>query len=153
MKAVLDHVGTAVQDLAAALAFYRDALGLEIEGEEEVASELVRAHFVPVGESRLELLEATAPESPIARYIDKRGPGLHHVTFEVEDIDRAAAAIREFGIEPMGGVQRSHGWAETYIRPKDSGGVLFQFYVEEEPHEHPHADDQIAHSHEYDSTE
>ena len=51
----------------------------------------------------------------------------------------------------MGGVQRSHGWAETYIHPKDSGGVLFQFYVEEEPHEHPHADDQVSHSHEYDS--
>ena len=75
MKAVLDHVGIAVQDLAAALAFYRDALGLEIEAPEEVASQRVRAHFIPVGEAKLELLEATAPDSPIAKYIDKRGPG------------------------------------------------------------------------------
>ena len=63
------------------------------------------------------------------------------MTFEVEDIDRAAGAIREYGIEPMGGVQRSHGWAETYIHPKDSGGVLFQFYEEEEGHEHPHPEE------------
>ena len=62
MRAVLDHVGIAVKDLAAALAFYRDALGLEIEAPEEVASQQVRAHFVPVGESKLELLEATAPD-------------------------------------------------------------------------------------------
>ncbi len=68
MKAVLDHVGIAVGDLAAALAFYRDALGLEVEGAEEVASQRVRAHFVPVGGAALELLEATAPDSPIARY-------------------------------------------------------------------------------------
>ena len=63
MKAVLDHVGIAVQDLAAALAFYRDALGLEIEAMEEVPSQRVQAHFLPVGESKLELLEATAPGS------------------------------------------------------------------------------------------
>jgi len=68
MKAVLDHVGIAVQDLAAALAFYRDALGLEVEAPEEVASQRVRAHFLPVGEAKLELLEATAPDSPIAKY-------------------------------------------------------------------------------------
>jgi methylmalonyl-CoA/ethylmalonyl-CoA epimerase len=72
---------------------------------------------------------------------------LHHVTFEVEDIDRTARAITDYGIEPMGGVQRSHGWAETYIHPKDSGGVLFQFYVEEEHHHHPDEDEDISHSH------
>ena len=91
MKAVLDHVGIAVEDLAAALAFYRDALGLEVEAPEEVASQRVRAHFVPVGDSRtLELLEATAPDSPIAKFIDKRGPGLHHITLRVDDIARRA---------------------------------------------------------------
>src|SRR5262249_10730531 len=64
MKTTLDHIGIAVKDLATALAFYRDALGLEIEGTEDVDSQNVRAHFAPVGEARLELLEATAPESP-----------------------------------------------------------------------------------------
>ncbi len=95
MKAVLDHVGIAVEDLAAALAFYRDALGLEVEAPEEVASQRVRAHFVPVGRRRrLELLEATAPDSPIAKFIDKRGPGLHHITLRVDDIARGARAAQ-----------------------------------------------------------
>src|SRR6516162_2284037 len=82
MKVVLDHVGIAVNDLAASLAFYRDVLGLEVEAPEEVASQHVRAHFIPLGDERLpgapgvrlELLEATSPESPIATYLGKRGP-------------------------------------------------------------------------------
>src|SRR5437870_67618 len=97
MKAILDHIGIAVKDLAAALAFYRDALGLEIEGVEDVASQSVRAHFVPVGQPKLELLEATAPESPIAKYIEKRGPGLHHITLRVDDIDAALALLKARG--------------------------------------------------------
>src|ERR1051325_413562 len=94
MRAVLDHIGIAVTDLRAALAFYRDALGLEIEAPEEVATQAVRAHFVPVGESNLELLEATAPESAIARYVEKRGPGLHHITLRVDDIRAALAQLK-----------------------------------------------------------
>ena len=97
MKAVLDHVGIAVKDLGAALAFYRDALGLEIEAPEEVASQHVRAHFVPVGEAKLELLEATAADSPIAKYVDKRGPGLHHITLRVDDIEAALAQLKAHG--------------------------------------------------------
>src|SRR5438874_2802556 len=97
MKATLDHVGIAVADVKAALAFYRDALGLEVEAPEEVASQRVRAHFVPVGESSLELLEATAADSPIARYIERRGPGLHHITLRVEDIAAALAQLKAKG--------------------------------------------------------
>ena len=82
----LDHIGIAVADLDAALAFYRDALGLECDAPEEVASQRVRAHFIPAGEAALELLEATAEDSPIAKYVAKRGPGLHHVTLRVDDI-------------------------------------------------------------------
>ena len=73
MKATLDHIGIAVGDLAEALAFYRDALGLEVEAAEDVASQHMRAHFVPVGGAALELLEATTPDSPIAKYLEKRG--------------------------------------------------------------------------------
>jgi len=97
MRAVLDHIGIAVADLPAALAFYRDALGLEVEPPEEVASQNVRAHFVPVGASRLELLEATAPESAIAKYVEKRGPGLHHITLRVDDVRAAVAQLRARG--------------------------------------------------------
>src|SRR5262245_16898128 len=98
MRAVLDHIGIAVKDLAVALAFYRDTLGLEIEAPEEVTSQHVRAHFVPVGEAKLELLEATAPESAIAKYVEKRGPGLHHITLRVDDIHAAMAHLRARGV-------------------------------------------------------
>src|SRR4029079_19725357 len=107
MKALLDHVGIAVKDLAAALAFYRDALGLDVEAPEEVVSQRVRAHFVPVGEAKLELLEATAPESPIAKYTAKRGPGLHHITLRVDDIGAALAELKARGARLIDETARS----------------------------------------------
>ena len=93
MKAILDHVGIAVKNLDEALAFYRDALGLHIEVPEEVASQRVRAHFIATGQSTLELLEPTSNDSVIARYVEKRGPGLHHVTLRVDDISAALAQL------------------------------------------------------------
>ena len=128
MKAVLDHVGIAVKDLAAALAFYRDALGLEIEPPEEVVSQRVRAHFIPVGESKLELLEATAPDSPIAKYIEKRGPGLHHITLRVDDIHAALAQLKTRGAklideEPRPGAE---GSLIAFIHPSATAGVLVE---------------------------
>src|SRR5438045_7578794 len=97
MKAILDHVGIAVEDLDAALRFYRDALGIEIEPPEDVPSQKVRAYFVPAGDATLELLQATAPESPIAKFIRKRGPGLHHITLRVDDIRTALAELKARG--------------------------------------------------------
>ena len=128
MKAVLDHVGIAVRDLAAALSFYRDALGLEIEAPEEVASQHVRAHFVPLGESRLELLEATAPESPIATYLHKKGPGLHHITLRVEDITAALAQLRSRGARLIDEQPRpgAEGSLIAFVHPAASGGVLIE---------------------------
>jgi methylmalonyl-CoA epimerase len=128
MKAVLDHVGIAVQDLQAALAFYRDALGLEIEVPEEVASQQIRAHFVPVGQAKLELLESTAATSPIAKYLEKRGPGLHHITLRVEDICVALAELRAHGArlidqEPRRGAE---GALIAFIHPSAAHGVLVE---------------------------
>ena len=128
MKATLDHVGIAVKDLAAALAFYRDALGLEIEAPEEVASQRVRAHFLPVGESKLELLEATAADSPIAKYTDKRGPGLHHITLRVDDIRAALAQLKARGVkliddEPRPGAEHS---LVAFVHPSSAHGVLVE---------------------------
>src|SRR4249919_2321575 len=128
MKAVLDHVGIAVKDLAAALAFYRDALGLEIEAPEEVASQRVRAHFLPVGDAKLELLEATAPDSPIAKYTDKRGPGLHHITLRVDDIRGALAQLKARGArlideEPRPGAEHS---LVAFVHPASAHGVLVE---------------------------
>ena len=128
MKAVLDHIGIAVKDLGAALAFYRDALGLDIEAPEEVASQRVRAHFVPVGEAKLELLEATAADSPIAKYVDKRGPGLHHITLRVDDIVAALAQLKAHGAklideQPRAGAE---GALIAFIHPAATHGVLVE---------------------------
>ena len=128
MKAVLDHIGIAVKDLEAALQFYRDALGLEIEAPEDVPSRQVRAHFVPVGQSSLELLQATAPGSPIAKFIEKRGPGLHHITLRVDDIHAALAQLKARGVklvddEPRPGAE---GALVAFIHPSSAQGVLIE---------------------------
>ncbi len=128
MKAVLDHVGIAVKDLALALAFYRDALGLEIDAPEEVSSQRVRAHFIPVGESKLELLEATASDSAIAKYVEKRGPGLHHITLRVDDIHAALAQLKSRGAklideQPRAGAE---GALIAFIHPAATHGVLVE---------------------------
>jgi len=128
MKAVLDHVGIAVKDVRAALAFYRDALGLEIEAPEEVTSQRVRAHFIPVGSSSLELLEATAPDSAIAKYVEKRGPGLHHITLRVSDIHAAVAHLRERGVRMIDETPRpgAEGSTIAFVHPAAAHGVLIE---------------------------
>jgi methylmalonyl-CoA epimerase len=137
MKAVLDHIGIAVRDLPAALAFYRDALGLEVEAPEEVASQRVRAHFVPVGEPagaggapgpQLELLEATSPDSPIAKYLDTRGPGLHHITLRVDDIHAALAQLEARGARLIDPQPRpgAAGTLVAFIHPSSAHGVLVE---------------------------
>ncbi len=128
MKATLDHIGIAVSDLSQALAFYRDALGLEIEPPEDVPSQRVRAHFVPVGHATLELLEATSPESPIAKFIEKRGPGVHHVTLRVDDIRSALAGLKARGVrlidqEPREGAE---GSLIAFVHPASAHGVLVE---------------------------
>jgi methylmalonyl-CoA epimerase len=128
MKAVLDHIGIAVRDIDAALAFYRDALGLEIEQPEHVASQRVRAHFVPVGESAIELLEPTDDESVIAKYIAKRGPGIHHITLRVEDITAALEHLKTLHVrlvdpEPRAGAE---GALVAFIHPSAAHGVLVE---------------------------
>jgi len=128
VKAVLDHVGIAVKDLGAALAFYRDALGLEIEAPEEVAAQRVRAHFIPVGGAKLELLEATAADSAIAKYVEKRGPGLHHITLRVDDIHAALAQLKQRGAKLVDEAPRAgaeHGLV-AFIHPSSAHGVLVE---------------------------
>ena len=128
MKATLDHIGIAVANLEEALRFYRDALGLEIETPEEVPSQRVRAHFIPAGESALELLEATDPESPIARYVARRGPGLHHITLRVDDIVGALARLKSRGVRLIDDTPRpgAHGSLVAFIHPSSAHGVLVE---------------------------
>jgi methylmalonyl-CoA/ethylmalonyl-CoA epimerase len=128
MKARLDHVGIAVANLGEALAFYRDALGLEIDPAEDVPSQRVRAHFIPVGESALELLEATSEDSPIAKYLTKRGPGLHHITLEVEDIAAALTELVTRGVRLIDERPRpgAHDSLVAFIHPASAQGVLVE---------------------------
>jgi methylmalonyl-CoA/ethylmalonyl-CoA epimerase len=128
MKAVLDHVGIAVSSLPDALAFYRDTLGLDVEAPEDVASQGVRAHFITAGASTLELLEATSPDSPIARFLSKRGPGMHHVALRVEDIVAALADLRARGIRLIDETPRAgaHGSIVAFVHPSSTHGVLVE---------------------------
>ena len=132
MRAVLDHIGIAVRDLDAVLEFYRDALGLEIGESEEISSQQVRAQFVAVGDVSLELLEATAEQSPIARSIDRRGPGLHHITLRVDDILQVLAHLKVRGVrlvdeEPREG---AGGSLVAFIHPSAAQGVLVELKQE-----------------------
>jgi len=128
MKAVLDHVGIAVSDLQASLAFFKDVLGLHVESVEDVASQRVRATFLNTGQSTLEMLEATAPDSAIAKFVEKRGPGMHHVALRVDDIDAAIAHLKSRGIRLIDEQPRpgAEGALVAFIHPSASHGVLVE---------------------------
>ena len=128
MKATIDHIGIAVSNLEEALKFYRDGLGLEVDAPEEVASQRVRAHFIPAGEAAIELLEATAEDSPIARYVARRGPGLHHLTLRVDDIAGALAQLKARGVRLIDDAPRpgAHGSLVAFIHPASAHGVLVE---------------------------
>ncbi len=128
MKAVLDHVGIAVSNLDDALVFYRDALGLDVQEAEDIPSQRVRARFVSLGGSTLELFEATSSDSPITRFLKRRGPGLHHVTLRVENINDALGRLRERGIRLIDNSPRlgAGGSMVAFVHPASTQGVLVE---------------------------
>jgi methylmalonyl-CoA epimerase len=128
MKVWIDHLGIAVEDVEQTLTFFRDVLGLRVDAPEEVASQRVRAHFLHMGPSSLELLEATASDSPIAKFVEKRGPGMHHVALRVEDIDAALAYLSDRGIRLIDAVARpgAEGARVAFIHPSATRGVLVE---------------------------
>ena len=124
---VLDHIGIAVESIDERIGFY-EALGLELEEYDEVPEQGVRVAFLPVGDSRLELLEPTGPDTPIARHLERRGPGLHHVCLRVPDIRAAMVRLADQGHtllsqEPQPG---AHGCLVCFVHPKSTGGVLLE---------------------------
>jgi methylmalonyl-CoA epimerase len=128
MRAVLDHIGIAVENIDQALAFYRDALGLHVHDPEEVLSQHVRAHFIPLGGAAVELLEATTSDSAIARYIEKRGPGIHHITLRVDNIAAALTHLKSRGVRLVDVVPRlgAEGALVAFIHPSAAHGVLVE---------------------------
>jgi methylmalonyl-CoA epimerase len=123
----IDHLGIAVKSLAAARVFY-EKLGLKVVGEEVVEHEKVRIAMLPLGESRLELLEATADDSPIARFIAKRGEGLHHVALEVDNLAEVVDRLKAAGTRLISDEIKigAGGHLYVFIHPSSAGGVLLE---------------------------
>jgi methylmalonyl-CoA/ethylmalonyl-CoA epimerase len=126
MLTKINHIGIAVKSLDAAIPFYRDHLGMTFEGTEEVADQKVRVAFLQIGESRIELLEPTAEDSPIAKFLEKQGEGVHHMAYEVEDVTAALAELEKQGVRLIDKIPRlgAHNSLIAFLHPKATGGVL-----------------------------
>jgi len=124
----IDHIGIATHGIDEAAAFWREGLGLSVDETEEVASQRVRVAMLSIGESRIELLEATSADSPISKFLEKRGPGIHHIAIRVADIHAALARLREKGArlideEPRKG---AGGCLVAFVHPSSTHGVLLE---------------------------
>ena len=124
----IDHIGIATNGIEDAASIYRDALGVYVTETEEVPGQKVRVAMLPIGESRLELLEATSADSPISKFLAKRGPGIHHLALRVDDIRAALADLKSKGArlideEPRAG---AGGCLVAFVHPSSTGGVLIE---------------------------
>ncbi len=124
----IDHLGLAVNSIDEGKSFWTDALGLVYEGSETVEEQKVTTAFFPVGESEVELLESTAPDGPIAKFMEKKGQGIHHVAFRVENIEEALEELKEKGIKLIDEKPRkgAGGAKIAFLHPKATNGVLVE---------------------------
>jgi methylmalonyl-CoA epimerase len=122
----IDHVGVAVEDLDAAIALHEGIYGMALAHRETVSEQGVEAVLLDVGDSHVELLAPLSPDTPVGRFLAKRGPGLHHVAYGVEDIEAALAALRERGVRLIDESPRTgiRGSRVAFLHPAASGGVL-----------------------------
>ncbi|MEZ5978241.1 MAG: methylmalonyl-CoA epimerase [Planctomycetota bacterium] len=122
------HTAFAVPDLDAALAIYRDTLGFACDEPEDVPSQKVRVVFCFAGPNRLELVQPTSPDSAVARFLEKRGQGLHHVAFEVADVARAIEVLEARGVEMIDRTPRpgAHRTTVAFVHPRSASGVLVE---------------------------
>ena len=130
----ISHIGIAVDSIQKWIGFYRDILGLEYSGSEEVPEQKVRVAFLAIGESKIELLEPTSEDSPIAKFLESRGGGIHHIAIQVDDIEAALARHLEAGARLIDEKPRvgAHNMRIAFIHPKASGGVLMELCQEPE---------------------
>jgi methylmalonyl-CoA/ethylmalonyl-CoA epimerase len=129
-SASLNHLAVAVTNLEEALAFYRDALGLTVQRIEEVSSESVRVAFLPLGDGEIELMQPTRDDTGVAKWLAKRGPGMHHVCIQVSDIASTLARLKAHNVELINPepVQKPDGTRYAFIHPKSAFGVLVELY-------------------------
>ncbi|MBF0230327.1 MAG: methylmalonyl-CoA epimerase [Desulfamplus sp.] len=124
----IDHLGIAVNSIENGKSFWSDVLGLKFEGAETVETQKVTTAFFPVGESEVELLESTSPDGPVAKYIEKKGEGIQHIAFRVENIEEALQELKDKGIKLIDETPRigAGGAKIAFIHPKATAGVLVE---------------------------
>ena len=126
----INHIAILVESVEAALPFWRDALGLELHQLEEVPAESARVAFFPTGESEIELVEPTDPETGLGRYLQKHGGGIHHICLEVPDIEAMMQRLVAYDVVLINEAPRTreNGTKYAFIHPKSTGGVLVELY-------------------------
>lgn len=125
----INHIAVAVEDIDAALSFWRDALGMRLDHVEEVPSQKARVAFLPVGESEVELVQPTNPDTGTAKFLAERGPGIHHLCLEVQDITGMLEQLKAAGVRLINETpQELEGRRIAFVHPKSTGGVLIEFY-------------------------
>ncbi|MTI82430.1 MAG: methylmalonyl-CoA epimerase [Firmicutes bacterium] len=124
----IDHIGIAVKDMDASLKFYEEVLGMKAEGTEVVEEQKVKTAFIPTGESEVELLESTSPDGPIAKYIEKKGEGIQHIAYRVDDIEKALEELKAKGVKLIDEKpRRGAGGAKiAFLHPKATFGTLVE---------------------------
>lgn len=124
----INHLGIATRDIAEALTFWQDSLGLENVHSEVVEDQKVRVAMLPLGESRIELLEPTSDDSPISKFLEKRGGGIHHIAVEVPDIESSLAKLKEKGMRLIDETPRNgaEGCLVAFVHPSSANGVLLE---------------------------
>ena len=129
MKALkIDHIGIAVKDASERLKLYKDLLGLEVTGSEDLPERGLRVHFVKIGETRFELLEEISEKSEISSFLEKRGEGIHHIAIRVEGIEEFIKKAKELGFKPLSDEPQrgAHGTRVVFLHPKTTGGILLE---------------------------
>ena len=129
----VDHIGIATRELNDALAVWRDALGLEVDATEEIVEQGVRVAMLPIGETHIELLEPLNENSPVGKFLDKRGPGIHHVAIKVDDIRSSLAQLKERGARLIDETPRrgAGGCLVAFVHPASANGVLLELVQHE----------------------
>ena len=124
----INHIGLATESIEEALRVFGNGLGLEVSGSEDVPGDMTRLTFAPLGESRLEFLEPLGQEGPVQKFLEKRGPGIHHICLEVEDLPGILERLRGQGVELIDQEPRpgAHGTMVAFVHPKAANGVLVE---------------------------
>lgn len=124
----VDHIGVAVKSIEEALKLYEGVLGLKLEEVETVEEQRVKVAFLPVGDTEVELLESTSPDGPIAKYIEKKGEGMQHIAFRVDNIEEALKTLKEKGVRLIDETPRmgAGGAKIAFVHPKETFGVMIE---------------------------